>query len=98
MRATLTRLVLTVALGSFLSWPAAAEPKARSDPNFPSLNRLSPGMGRSTVQPPPQPSPNLVCDVYGRCWTQPNIYLVQPPPGYGYYVAPNGSYYYGSPY
>ena len=96
MRAVAKRLVLAAALAGAVPWPAAAEPIARSDPNFPSLSRLSPGgMGRSTAQPPPQqyvPQGPYVCDVYGRCWVQPQVYLVQPPPGYGYYRYPNGSY------
>jgi hypothetical protein len=96
MRAAAKRLVLAAALAGLVPWPAAAEPVARSDPSFPSLNRLSPGgMGRSTADPPPQqyvPQTPYVCDVYGRCWVQQQYYLVQPPPGYGYYRFPNGRY------
>ena len=95
MRAAAKRLVLAAALAAALPGSAVAEPVGRSDPNHPPLSSLSPGMGRSTADVRAQqyvPQTPYVCDVYGRCWVQPQVYLVQPPPGYGYYRYPNGSY------
>src|SRR5690349_15934293 len=95
MRVVAKRLVLVAALAGDVAWQAGAEPIVRSDAKFTRLSRVSPGMGRSTAEPPPQqyvPQGPYVCDVYGRCWVQQQYYLVQPPPGYTVYRFPNGQY------